>query len=212
MNIAIIGAGNVGTTVGASWSRAGHTVAYGVRAPEDDKYTALADHAAVMAVADAVATAGVVVLAVPWRAAEATLLDLGEALDGKVLIDATNPIKTDFSGLIMGHNDSGGEQVARWAPRARVVKALNSAFTNVMADPLFPGGRSVMLVAGDAPEARKLVAGLCEDLGFTAQELGGIEDSRMIEAFGWTLINLAMKYGLGNQIGFALLRRSGSTP
>ncbi|MFT5587405.1 MAG: putative dinucleotide-binding enzyme [Cognaticolwellia sp.] len=161
-----------------------------------------------MAVGDAVATAGVVVLAVPWRATEGTLLDLGDALAAKVLIDATNPIKPDFSGLIMGHNDSGGEQVARWAPQARVVKALNSAFANVMADPLFPDGRSVMLVAGEDPKARKLVAGLCEDLGFAAQELGGIEDSRMIEAFGWTLINLATKRGLGTQIGFALLRRN----
>ena len=208
MNITIIGAGNVGATIGASWSRAGHAVSYGLRTPDDPKYTGLRAHATVLAVPDAVRTAEVVVLAVPWRAVEATLLELDEALDGKVLVDATNPIKADFSGLALGHTDSGGEQVARWAPKAKVVKALNSAFATIMGNPQLDGGKSVMLVAGDDPDARKLVAGLCDDLGFQAQEFGGIENSRLVEAFGWTLITLAMKCGLGPQIGFALLRRT----
>jgi predicted dinucleotide-binding enzyme len=150
----------------------------------------------------------VIVLAVPWSAVAETLAGLGDALDGKVLIDATNPIKPDFSGLLLGHTDSGGEQVARWAPKARVVKALNSAFANTMANPQLNGGTSVMLVAGDDPVARELVAKLCDDLGFAAQQIGGIENSRLVESFGWTLITLAMKCGLGPQIGFALLSRT----
>src|SRR5689334_10480794 len=83
MKIAVIGRGNVGGTLGARWSAAGHEVVYGVRQPSaPDTAT----------VPEAVAGAEVVVLAVPGRAARTVLADLGEDLRGKVVVDTTNDI------------------------------------------------------------------------------------------------------------------------
>ena len=121
MNIAIIGAGNVGGALGGSWARAGHTIVYGVRDPRADKTQALlaatGAGARAVLVGEAARGAEVVALATPWDATQAALTAAGD-LSGKVLIDCTNPLRfTPGIGLELsiGISDSGGETVARWA-------------------------------------------------------------------------------------------------
>ncbi len=207
MKIAIIGAGAVGATIGRRWNDKGHTIRYGVREPGADKYEALSDHASVFHNHEAASDADVVVLATPWATTEAAISELGSAIDGKVLIDCTNPLKADLSGLTLGYDDSGGEQVARWAPSARVVKALNTTGANNMADPEIDGIRTVMFVAGDDPEARATVAGLTDDLGFDTIEVGELASARMLEPLAMLWISMAFRFGMGLEMGLAVLRR-----
>jgi predicted dinucleotide-binding enzyme len=131
---------------------------------------------------------------------------MGGTLDAKIVIDATNPLKPDLSGLLISGDNSGGEQVAKWASKAKVVKALNSAFAKVMEHPEINGVKSMMLIAGDDIPALNTVAELVDDLGFQSQKMNGISNSRLLEMVGLTLITLGYKEGLGNQIGLSILK------
>jgi len=132
MKIAIIGAGNVGRALGGAW-RTDHDITYGVRSPDDAKY---ADLDAATATNDAAAAASdVVVLCTPWQGTEDAVKACGDLSD-KVLIDCTNPLTPDFTALEIGHTTSGAEQVAAWAPGARVCKAMNQIGAPMMSRPI----------------------------------------------------------------------------
>ncbi len=208
MKIGIIGAGNVGTALGSGWARGDHEVRYGVRNPDDPKYATLAAEAGGAAgpIPEVVDPADVVVLATPWNATEAAISAAGR-LSGKIVVDCTNPLLPDLSGLTHHGDDSGGEQVARWASGARVVKAFNTVGYNVMIDPEMEGRRAVMYVAGDDDTARRTVAGLATDLGFEAIEAGGIASSRLLESFALLWISGAYRFGLGRDYALSIIRR-----
>lgn len=197
MKIAIVGKGNVGSTLGRRWTEAGHAVVFGVRSPQ------FADE---ISVADAVRDSDIVVLAVPASALTADLF-APLRLDGKVLVDCTNPIAADFSGVEWDENRSGGQKVARLAPTARVVKAFNTVGYNVMADPRFGGRAATLLIAGDDVEAKSQVARLASDIGFAPDDAGPLSQSRYLEAFAWLWISMALKQGQGREIVFQLLKR-----
>jgi predicted dinucleotide-binding enzyme len=148
----------------------------------------------------------VIVLATPWQSTEEAINEMGSTLDAKIVIDATNPLKPDLSGLLIYGDNSGGEQIAKWASKAKVVKALNSAFAKVMEHPEINGVKSMMLIAGDDLSALNTVAELVDDLGFQSQKMNGISNSRLLEMVGLTLITLGYKEGLGNEIGFSILQ------
>lgn len=198
MKIAIIGKGNVGGALGAVWQRAGHQVVYGVRQPSGN--------ANELPVSEAVGSAEVVVLATPWSAVPGVLETCG-GFAVKILVDCTNPIRSDFEGLTLGVDDSGGETVARLAPNAKVVKAFNTVGFNIMEQPDFERGPAAMLVAGDDAEAKQVVMSLAADLGFEAADAGPITQSRGLEAMAWLWIAMAMKYGFGRDFAFGLLKR-----
>jgi 8-hydroxy-5-deazaflavin:NADPH oxidoreductase len=210
MRIAIIGAGNVGGTLGKMWAAKDHEVAFGVRRPNDAKVqtllTATGKRARAASVKDAVTGAEVVVLATPWSAAEAAIRDAGE-LRGKVVVDATNPLKADLSGLALGHSTSAAEQVAGWAPGARVVKAFNTIGAAQMADPRFGTQRASMFICGDDASAKATVARLAGELGFDPVDCGPLTQARLLEPLAMLWISMAYAYGAGPNIGFALLRK-----
>ncbi len=210
MRIAIVGAGNVGGTLGKMWAAKDHEVAFGVRRPNDAKVQALlaatGKRARAVSVKDAVAGAEVVLLATPWSATEAALRDGGE-LRGKVVVDATNPLKADLSGLAIGHSTSAAEQVAGWAPGARVVKAFNTIGAAHMADPRFGTQRASMFICGDDASAKATVARLASELGFDPVDCGPLTQARLLEPLAMLWISMAYAYGAGPNIGFALLRK-----
>ena len=209
MNIAIIGAGNVGGTVGKRWAEGGHAVRFGVRDPQADKVTALlggiGGDAAALSVAEAADSAEVIVLATPWDAVEDALKECGE-LTGKVLIDCTNPWRWG-DGLLIGFETSGGERVAELAPGARVVKTLNQTGYEVMADPRYGDKRAVMFVCGDDEEARKITWGLIEELDFEVFDVGALAKARFLEPMAALWIDMALNLGFGRSFAFALLQR-----
>lgn len=209
MKIAIIGAGNVGGTLGTAWAAKGHDVVFGVRDPREAKVQELlratGGKARAASVREAAAAAELVLLATPWGAAQDALRAAGD-LKGKILVDATNPLKPDFSGLALGHTTSAGEEVARWAPGARVVKAFNTIGAQHMTDPRIAGQRPSMFVCGDDPAAKQTVAGLAEALGFEPVDAGPLTQARLLEPLAMLWISLAYAHGLGTNIGFRLLR------
>jgi NADPH-dependent F420 reductase len=210
MKIGIIGAGNVGGTLGKAWAARGHRVFFGVRKPEDESVRQLLREAGPNARAGSPAEAAdfgeVVVFATPWPATEAAVRSAGD-LSGKIVIDCTNPLTPDLGGLVLGHTTSAAEKVAEWAKGAKVFKAFNTTGATIMADPVINGVRTVMFVCGDDEAAKPSVLQLAADVGFEAVDAGKLTQARLLEPWAVLWISLAYKGGLGPNFGFALLRR-----
>ncbi len=145
-----------------------------------------------------------VVLCTPWQATQQAVQGCGD-LSGKVLIDCTNPLTPDISGLEVGHVTSGAEQVAAWARGARVCKAMNQIGAGMMDGPQLPG-KPVMFVCGDDDQAKSVATGLVTELGFEAVDAGDLTVARLLEPYGMLWIHLALRRGLGTNFGFGLLR------
>lgn len=209
IKIGIIGAGNVGGTLGLGWAKSGHHVIFGSRNPGSKKIQDLVRKAgggtSVAANKEAVERSEVVVLATPWAAAKEAVSSL--PLAGKVVIDATNPVLPDLSGLELGTTISAAEQVAQLAKGANVVKAFNTVGFNVMARPEFAEGKAVMFYCGDSGAAKKIVHQLVSDLGFDARDAGPLTQARYLEPLAMLWISLALKQGYGPEFGFKLISR-----
>ncbi len=180
MRIAVIGTGKMGTALGAGLAAAGHEVRVGSRDPDRGRDTAAAIGASSGGTyLDVAAGAEAILLAVPWAAAPDALDQIGGRLDGAILIDVTNPsVKGDGPRLV----DSGAEEIAAYAPGARVVKAWNTLYSEVIrrgAD--FDGNPATVFVAGDDPEAKEAVCELVRDLGYEAADAGPLSSSRYLE-------------------------------
>ncbi|OBK47148.1 dinucleotide-binding enzyme [Mycobacterium sp. 1081908.1] len=201
MKIAIIGAGNVGNALGTAWANRGHQIMFGVRNPDDPKYASLSS---VETNEFATAAADVVVLCTPWQSTRAAVQGCGD-LSGKVLIDCTNPLTPDIEALEVGFDNSGAEEVAKWAPGARVCKAMNQIGAGMMDAPRLPG-QPVMFVCGDDDDAKAVTAGLVGELGFETVDVGDLTLARLLEPYGLLWIHLALRRGLGTNFGFGLLR------
>jgi NADPH-dependent F420 reductase len=209
MKIAMIGTGNVGGTLGARWARMGHQVVFGTRSPNSEKVQALlaiaGDNTTAASLNSAAAGAEVVILAVPWSVAEATIAALSN-VTGKIVVDCTNPIAPGMQ-LALGTTTSGGEQMAGWANGGRVVKAFNTTGWENMADPTYDGAPTLMLICGDDGGAKATVTQLTESLGFDVVDLGPLNTSRLLEPFALVWIRLALIQGHGRDIAFRLVRR-----
>ena len=206
MNISILGAGNVGEALGVGWVKAGHAVTFAVRNPADAKYDGIRKAgAAVATVADAVGAADIVVLATPWDATQSIIEGCG-GLAGKTVFDCTNPLGAGLK-LTVGHTDSGGEMVARWAPQARVVKIFNTTGFGNMANPKYGDHASVMFYAGDDAAAKKVAHQLAADLGFDPLDAGPLSNARLLEPLACLSIDQAVMRGLGRDFAFVIHRR-----
>jgi 8-hydroxy-5-deazaflavin:NADPH oxidoreductase len=205
MNIAIIGAGSVGQALGLGWANRGHQVHFGLKDPSDDRAAVLRSKNRVVVAtnAQAAAASDVLALCTPWNAAQAAIESCGD-LSGKVLIDCTNPLKPDFSGLEVGFDTSGLEQVAGWARGAQAFKAMNQIGSNLMDGPTFKQGKPVMFVCGDG-DRKEVVLDLVRQLGFEAIDAGGSKIARLVEPYAMLWIHLALVQGLGRNFAFALL-------
>ena len=213
MKLAIIGAGDVGGTLGVAWARrAGHDVFFGVTNPRSEKTQDLlrqiGGSARAGTAAEAAASGDVIVLATPWPATEGAIRQMGD-LKGRIVLDATNPLAMgpDGLGLEIGHGISGGEKVQGWAAGASVFKTLNTTgFTN-MAEPAFDGVKSVMFVAGDDQARKPNVMALVGELGFETVDAGPLRVARLLEPHAMLWIHLALNRGFGRDWAFALVRR-----
>lgn len=211
MNIAVIGAGNVGGTLGTRLARNGHRVIFASREPDSEKMREVVSgagpNASAGSNADAAAQSHVILLTTPFETAQAALRSAG-SLTGKIVIDATNPLLPTLEGLSVANTDSAGEQVARWCPGAHVVKAFNTVGYGIMADPVFQQGKVAMFNCGDDAAAKAQVAKLINELGFEALDAGPLRQARVLEPFAMLWISLAVQYGYGPRIAFELLRSS----
>jgi 8-hydroxy-5-deazaflavin:NADPH oxidoreductase len=208
MRIAVIGSGSVGTGLAKAWSGLGHSVVIGSRSPESERLIELVSEigngVTAAGLGESVVGTDVIVLAVPWNAAEVSVEALGD-VSGRLIIDATNPFVNGLN-LGIGHTDSGGERVAEWASGARVVKALNIVDARLLDGAKLDNREITIPIAGDDAEAKKIVSGLIAELGFDVVDAGKLESSRLLEPLTLLMIRLSMKKSLGNEIGFRVLR------
>jgi hypothetical protein len=192
--ISIIGAGGMATAVAGRIAKAGHTVEVISRDPA--KARALADKLSAGATTGTYAaapTGDIIILAVPYGSAAAVVADYGDALDGKVIIDITNPIASDLSGLVTPPGSSGAQETAKGLPAgAHVVKAFNTIFGHVLAK----GGRLDAFFAADDADAKARVSTFLESLGLRPLDVGGLQMAQTLEALGLMMIGLA-KNGAG---------------
>jgi NADPH-dependent F420 reductase len=214
MKIAVIGAGNVGGTLGKRWAQAGHEVVFGARDPKEAKIAALVREsgpsARAASVPEAARQATVVVLSVPWENARDAVAAAGD-LRGRILIDATNPLPLTpeglRQGLVIGHTTSGGEEIARWAEGARVVKAFNTTGWQNLADPEYGSQGLSMLLCGDDADAKKVTVDLARQLGFQPVDVGPLRSARYLEALAMLWIDMAVLRGFGTDFGFQVVKR-----
>lgn len=184
MRIGILGSGVVGQALAHGFARHGHQVTIGTR-------KSAVDDLPVGSPGEVVEAADLVFLSVLGTAAVDVAAGVREQLQGKVLVDTTNPL--DFSsgrpGLFVGHTDSLGERVQRAVPEAHVVKAYNTVGNTLMVDPDLPGGPPSMFIGGESEEAKGAVTALLQSTGWDAVDLGGIEASRCLEplCIAWVL-------------------------
>lgn len=191
MKVAVLGSGMVGQTLGMGFATRGHEPMLGTRDPGQERVRDWARRAGRLArvgtFAEAARFGELAVLATLWSGTQSALELAGpENLRGKVVIDVTNPL--DFSSgrprLALGWSDSGGEQVQRWLPGSRVVKAWNIVTAATMVDPQREEGTPDMLIAGDDPEAKRTVASVLEEFGWPVLDVGGLEEARLLEPLG----------------------------
>jgi len=197
MNISILGTGNMAKGLAGVFAAAGYSVVLGSRDAARAANVAREVGASV-AGADlktAAERADVVVLAVPYAAAAETIAAAG-GLGGKTVVDITNPLTDDYTGLTLGHTTSAAEEIQKLAPRAKVVKAFNTIFASVLA----AGGKAAgeaatVFIAGDDADATATVERVAAKAGFAPLQVGRLAVARYLEPLGG--LNIALGYGRG---------------
>ena len=184
-SIGVIGGGNIGRTIGEAWRRAGHQVAFASRSPQPPQTAPIPE---------AIAAAEVVLLAVPGAAVPQLLAEHGRALDGRVVIDASN----DLGGERSHHADAYAES----APGARLARAFNTLGFELFADPSIGGAVADLFWCG--PEDAG-VEQLIADVGLRPIRVGGIDAIDVVDGVARLWITLVFRQGHPRRLAFRML-------
>jgi NADPH-dependent F420 reductase len=193
MKVAIIGAGNVGKALGTSIARAGHEVTIAARNPEHARAAAREIGATSTETnAAAVSGADVVILAVPFvGSGEEIATQIRDEVDGKTVVDVTNPLTPDYSRLAT-EGSSAAEEFQKLLPDAHVVKAFNTIFASNQANP----SREIDgFVAADDDKAKQQVLSLVDSMGFRPLDVGPLSAARHLEGMAFINIGLNAQNG-----------------
>ena len=188
--IGIIGSGNVGTALRRGLEGAGYEVKSVGNDPKEVRATA--------------AWGEMLILAIPFGAIDDVLRVVGDALNGKVLLDVTNALTPDYQ-LALGCTTSGAEELQRKAPKAKVVKAFNTVFARNMSTGNVRGEKLTLFAAGDDGVAKNLVLSAGRDIGFDPVDAGPLKNARWVETLGYFNIQLGLTLKMGTDIGFRLV-------
>lgn len=202
MKIAILGAGNVGATLGKRFAENGHDVYFGV--PNPEKYQDKSLSGKLGTVSQATKDAEIILLAVPYNAVSEAVKAGGD-VSGKIIIDATNPLGMTPNGLnlTIGFEISGAEKLEEIAPNAKIVKCFNQTGFENMANPK----GSMMFVCGNDAEASETVCKLAEDIGFETLNIGDLTKARLLEPLAMLWIHLSISSELKRDFAFSISRR-----
>ncbi|MDQ6801263.1 MAG: NAD(P)-binding domain-containing protein [Acidobacteriota bacterium] len=194
MKIGILGSGDVGKSFARAFAATGNDVKIGSRTPEklNDFVTQAGPRVTASTFKETARFGEVIVVATLGTGTEEAIrLAEPENFKGKVTIDATNPLDFIPGGppkLAIGHTDSLGERVQRWAPKAKVVKAFNTVGNTLFYKPQLPGGPPDMFICGNDGDAKKAVSRICSEFGWGVIDIGGIEGSRYLEPMCMTWV------------------------
>ena len=212
MKIGIIGAGNVGGTLGRILTQKGHEIVWGVRDPQSSKVQSAVDSTGGKALAASVQEAAshgeVLILATPGNATQEAIASSGN-LTGKIIIDATNPIEMTPAGLAAGLTigyTTSAEEIAKWASGALVVKAFNNIGASCFENLQFGSQTATAFICGDDLEAKKIVTNVAQDIGFEVIDAGDLKQARLLEPLGMLWIHLAFS-GMGQDFSINLVKR-----
>jgi predicted dinucleotide-binding enzyme len=209
MKITVIGTGSMGSAFVKQLAKAGNQIR--VTGRDLAKAQALASNhsnAAAAAPGQALGDSDVAIVATGYADAVPALLALGN-LQGKVVIDITNPLTADYMGLTLGHSTSAAEEIAKAVPGAEVVKAFNTVFASVLSDGPDLGGQKVpVFVASDSARAKDTASELARSLGFAVIDTGGLKNARYLEPLAGLNIFLGYGAGLGTSIAPTWIRKS----
>ncbi|MGD0887598.1 MAG: NADPH-dependent F420 reductase [Thermodesulfovibrionales bacterium] len=210
MNIGIIGSGNVGGSLGKIWAEKGHQVIFSFSrdAAKLDALARSVPNARPGTPKVAAVESEVVLLSVRWAQVAEAIQSAG-SLQGKILIDCTNPLKLNRSDLDVGHTSSAAEEIAKMAPGAKVVKAFNTAFAQIYHSHsrLFGSRLPTMFYCGDDSGAKASVESLIKEIGFEPVDSGSLKVARYLEPLAMLVIQLGYGRGMGTNIALSLMRR-----
>ncbi len=194
-SISIIGAGNMANAIGTMAIAGGNTVE--IIGRDAAKSAALAEtlgDRATTGTFGAVPAGDIVILAVLADGAVPVVLEFGDALAGRIVVDITNPFNATATGLAVPHDTSIAQMVAKAAPAStHVVKAFNTLFRHV----LVSGGPVDVFMAGDDAQAKAKVAAFIESIGLRPRDTGDLSMAHWVEGAGLLTMGLA-RYGVGN--------------
>ena len=181
-SISIIGLGNMASALADRALAGGNAVEIIGRDPAKANELAAALDGATVGAAGTAPAGDIVVLAVPYASAAAVVTKYGDALDGKVIVDITNPIAPDSKGFVTPDGSSGAQEIAKAAPAGtHVVKAFNTLFANVLAAGSAEGRPLDVFIAGDDAQAKARVSAFIESLGLRPMDAGQLPMARALE-------------------------------
>jgi 8-hydroxy-5-deazaflavin:NADPH oxidoreductase len=213
MDIAIIGAGNVGRALATSFVRAGHDVVLASRDPQDAGDVASAAGARTAAtVQDAAKSADIVVLAIPFASAAGVAAEIREAVAGKPVVDVSNRMSFGANGVETDTSTSNAEELATLLPGAHVVKAFNTLFASNQSDPILDGVQLDGFVAGDDADAKSMVIALAESIGLKPIDAGPLVRARQLEALAFLNIALQVAHDGAWRSGWKLVAAPATIP
>jgi predicted dinucleotide-binding enzyme len=202
MKIAVLGSGKVGGTLGLKWTQAGHEVIFGMREPEGTKAQGLlaasGGRAEVDSIANAIQAGEAILLAIPGQAVEPLLAEHGAAMDGKIVIDATNRLAAAEASALAA--------ITARAPGAQVFRAFNSLGWENFAEPRFGELQADLFYCGPQGEARQQVEGLIADIGLRPIWAGELDQAHLLDSLTRLWFALAVGQGLGRHLAFKVLR------
>ena len=210
MKIAVLGTGRMGGGLARLWAKAGEEVLVGSRdAARAQAVAAEIAKAHPRARAQGMDNAGaarageVVVLAIPYKEIAPLLRKLKSALKGKVVVDISNPLKADFSGLTTRPATSAAEEIAKLLGKAApVVGAFKNTFATLLADPGAAPQRPDVLVCGDDEKAKATAMALVDRIGFRALDAGKLRAARTVEQMTVLMITMDVRYKGGFKSGW----------
>jgi len=208
MKISIMGTGKMGSAVGRQLAGAGYEVVFGSRDPETQRNKYAKDsRITVKNYADAARESAVTIIAVPWAHTLDLIKRISSELDGKVIVDLTNPLSADISHLVVGGTNSAAEQIAKALSGSMVVKAFNGITADNFQTPRFSGDIAQVLYCGDERSAKKIVIQLIEACGYDGVDCGALTNARYLEAMAMLWLQLAFWEDWGGNFSFRVVHR-----
>lgn len=196
MKIGIVGAGNIGSTLGKKWFAAGHQVRFGVRRPVDTKYAALRDFGEVVEVGEAIAFGEIILLAVPGSTMPDFATEYATHLADKTIIDATNnPRSPEMNNLAI---------LAEKAPTARLARAFSTLGWENFATPEIDGVQIDLFFCAD-PSARAATESLIADMGLRPVYIGGLDKATALDGMTRIWFALIFDQGYNRHTAFKLM-------
>jgi 8-hydroxy-5-deazaflavin:NADPH oxidoreductase len=180
MEILIVGAGRMARGIGLRLVRNGYQVRIADRDPDNaaDLAAELGENASGEILYNA-AGAGVIVLALPYEASKELAREWSGELDGKIVIDITNPVDAELDDVVTPEGKSAAEEIAEAAPGAKVIKAFNTTFASRLAT----SEKLDVFIAGDDADAKQRISEVCSAADLRPIDVGGLKHARALEAF-----------------------------